>query len=311
MGSRFLTGSGSVVMGMLVCAAVVFGGCEERAAKIEGIVRLPQEAEGWQAAAPDETYDRGSLYKYIDGAAEVYLAYGFRGVLARRYLKQSEEPIVLDVFDMGSSEDAFGIFTFEREGPDVGIGQGSEYAAGLLRFWRARFFVSVLAERETPASRKAVLSLGKAVADAIRQKGRVPELISLLPPDGLRAEAVRYFRTHGSLSYHYFISDDNILKLAQDTQAVLARYRSGEKSYRLLLIEYPREDRSKEAHASFTSSYLPDAGPDGAALVEDGGWCVARQHGSHVMVVFDAPEKKVATDAVDAVKRRLNKVEKK
>jgi len=298
-----------VVIAMVVCPVLLLGGCEQPAAEAEAFVSVPQEVEGWQSAAPDETYDRETLFKYIDGAAEVYLAYGFRRVLARRYTKSDEAPIALDVFDMGSSEDAFGVFAFERDGPDVGIGQGADYGGGLLLFWKHRFFVSILAAPETPARRKAVLSLGKAVADAIPQSGRVPDLIGLLPPEGLRAERVVYLHTEGSLAYHYFIAEDNILKLGRDTQAALAQYGPKEKRYRLLLVKYPRESRAKKALASFLPSYLPEAGADGAARVEDGGWCAAQRHGSHVIVVFQAPEKPAATGLLAATRARLREAE--
>ena len=32
----------------------------------------------------------------------------------------------------------------DREDPEAGIGQGSEYGFGLLRFWRNRFFVTIM-----------------------------------------------------------------------------------------------------------------------------------------------------------------------
>ena len=63
--------------------------------------------------------------------------------------------------DMSKAEDAFGVFTSERTGDDIGIGQGSEYEAGLLRFYKGRFFLSIMTFEETPQSKKTILSLAR------------------------------------------------------------------------------------------------------------------------------------------------------
>ena len=75
---------------------------------------------------------------------------------------------------MGTPENAFGIFSFEREGGDVGLGQGSEYEAGFMRFWKGRFFVSILAEHETPGAKEVMFGLGKAIDRAITETGPEP-----------------------------------------------------------------------------------------------------------------------------------------
>ena len=51
----------------------------------------------------------------------------------REYEKTSAPRIVADVYEMSSSEDAFGIFCHDPEGNPVGIGQGGVYALGLLK----------------------------------------------------------------------------------------------------------------------------------------------------------------------------------
>jgi hypothetical protein len=55
--------------------------------------KLPDEALGWRAADRGELYDRESIFSYIDGHAEVYLAYGMESCLARRYSAPSGRAI--------------------------------------------------------------------------------------------------------------------------------------------------------------------------------------------------------------------------
>ncbi len=266
---------------------------------------VPREASGWQVEAAGQVYDRATLFDYIDGGAELYLAYGFREMLACRFQREGHPDIVVDLFDMGSSEDAFGVFSAERQDPEAGIGQGSEYAAGLLRFWKGRFFVAVWADRETPATASAVRTVGAAIAEAIDPPGRAPQLLELLPERGLVETGVRYFHDQASLNLHYFVADDNILDLNDQTEALLAPYQTVNGTARLLLVRYAAAQQARRALDGFLAAYLPEGRETGAAQVESGQWVAAQSAASVTMVVFDSPSRRQAEQLLEAVRRRL------
>lgn len=106
---------------------------------------LPMEIHGWKTAEEDREFNPETIFDYIDGAGEVYRAYNFEKLLSRHYFKKGQPEIFADVFDMGTPADAFGVFTHDLEGEDLGIGQGSTYNGGLLSFWKDRFFLSLYA----------------------------------------------------------------------------------------------------------------------------------------------------------------------
>jgi hypothetical protein len=224
--------------------------------------------------APDESYDRETIFKYMDGSGEVYLSFAFREMLVRRFLREGESPVTLEVYDMGNSADAFGIFARNREGGDAGIGQGAETRPGFLMFWKDRFFVSVIAERETPNSTAALLALGRAASGAIPQEGPLPVLLSLLPtgeslPARMEEQSLRYFHRHTDLNQQYFISDDNILGLDDSTEVVLAKYAEGRAQISLVIVHYPestpeRISRARTAYERFLAGFLghPVTGSD-------------------------------------------------
>jgi hypothetical protein len=165
---------------------------------------IPMSAAGWQAGEEDETYDRDTLYGYMNGGAEVYLAFDFREVFVRRYGRDGAEDIVLDVYDMGSPAEAYGVFSCDREDPEAGIGQGSEYGFGLLRFWQSRFFVTIMTTGEDEAADAAILDLGRAVADELGPDGEPPAMLRLLPTDGLIDDRTSYFHSNINLNNRYF-----------------------------------------------------------------------------------------------------------
>jgi len=266
---------------------------------------VPSEMQGWRVRGEAETYDRETIFDYIDGAGEVYLMYDFQKVMVYRFTKTEEPDIVLELFDMGSSQDAFGIFSHAREGEDQGIGQGSEYRGGLLCFWKSRFFVCVSAERETQEAKKAVEDLARRIAEKIEVTGAKPDMLDYLPEQDLESNTVRYFHKHTTLNYHYFTASENILKLRRQTEAVLATYRpSG--AY-LLYIRYPDCDQAKEAFESFLTAYIPEAGESGSAQIEDGKWVAAERDHAFVIVVFDSPTQDYARTLIRAVEERISK----
>ncbi len=277
-------------------------------------IGLPPEVYGWTPEGPDERYDAATLYDYIDGGAEVYRGFNVRQVLARRYVKKGAPEIITDVFDMGSSEDAFGAYHHDmREGQDVGIGQESEYMEGCLSFWKDRYFVSIIAFDETEASQRAVLELGKTIAEAIPKEGPPPGVIEFLPRNRLLTKHVHYFHTHSCLNRHYFLAEDNILNLDNKTQGVLAQCRpvaaadsgTDDSPYVLLLIRYRSKAAARTAHARFLSGYLPDADAQGMVQTENGKWAGGVLEGDIFIGVFDAPSKTELQRVMRDVTRKL------
>ena len=104
---------------------------------------------------------RDNLYDYINGGAELYLSYGFNKVINRTYLRPEQPDIVVDLFDMGTSQNAYGVFSHSMETVDAAYGQGSQYSEGLLLFWKDRYYVSIMSYPETTESKKALLALGQ------------------------------------------------------------------------------------------------------------------------------------------------------
>lgn len=263
---------------------------------------LPVEINGWSVSEKDEFFDPETIFDYIDGAGEIYRAYNFKSLLARQFSKEGQPNIIIDLFDMGSAKDAFGIFTHSLEEEDVGIGQGGTYMGGLLSFWKARYFVSLYAEEETPEAKDALFSLANQIASLIKDEGPIPEIVSFLPEEYLQRSKIRYFHNYIILNYHFFVADDNILYLDQETDATLGLYeKDGEKFY-LLLVLYPEVQKAKKAYDNFLALYMPDAEKTNVVKTEDGKWTAARLNKGLLSVIFNALSESQALEILDRVK---------
>jgi hypothetical protein len=269
---------------------------------------FPLKIGSYQSDGKDEFYDRKTTFRYMDGAAELYRSYGFKLLMVRRYMymKEDHPPIIVETFDMGSSEDAFGVFSYETGDEEVDIGQGSDSGGGLLRFWKGKFFVNVYAEQESPSTKKDVLDLGRALADSIKQEGKKPKLINLLPKEDLIERSIRYFHLHQSLNYHYFVSHQNILRLGERTHALLSTYASQtEGKTFLLLIQYASQTSAKEGLQSFVKAYMPESSSSKVIRTENGRWTTAQFYKNYGMVVFDSPSKEKAEALMQTTQKNL------
>ena len=242
---------------------------------------IPVEVAQWRGAGDWEEYNTETIYGYIDGHAEVYMAYGMVRCLSRRYSGPEGEPdIVLDLFEQASASDAFGAFTHDRDGEDVDIGQGGLFRHGWLSFWKGHWFGSVYAEGESGASKEAVLALGRAAADAIAEMGELPPLVADLPADGLDPRSVRFLHTQEILNGVVYLGYENALQLGPEVDAVVGRYQRPEGSGWLLLVDYPDDATAELA--------------EGGAI--EAGIAVQRQ-GPRLAAVL-APEPQAAGDGL-------------
>lgn len=262
---------------------------------------LPESLSGWTKPARPDFYTPQTLSKYINGGAELFLSYNFKGALSVKYADKNAEEITVDVFDMGSGEDAFGVFAHSRETIDDAFGQGSEYAAGLLTFWKDRYYISIQAYPETEAKREVVQRLGKTISAAVPGEGRRPPIVDLLPPENLVPESVRYFHHSIWLNSFYFVSNDNVLNIAADTPAALGKYRENGAAVYLLLVRYPDKTRAEAAEALFREKMLGGA-PDGLGGLKDGRWAGLLRRGDLVAVALGAPDSAAAKKMLGKIK---------
>jgi hypothetical protein len=294
-----------VIMVWIFTAAEIVEG--EPKGKMNREISLPAEAAGWKWDGKEMKYDSKTVFKYMNGAAELYLAYGFQNLRVRRFEKPNQPPITLELYDMASSENAYGVFSFERQDEAAGIGQGSEFGGGLLRFWKGKYFVSLYADGEGTEVESAILTLGRATSDLFQERGAEPKLVNLIPGKefGLVDRSVHYLKSHVLLNQRFFIAHENILNLSRRTEAVLAQYTREKQKIHLLLIRYPGVKEAGDAYQSFMGAYLPDAKVKDGLKTEDQKWTMARQRGEAVIVVFGAP---TATDAEALLKATEKKL---
>jgi hypothetical protein len=262
---------------------------------------LPLTIRGWRSHEPPQSYLGQKIYDYMDGAGEIYRAYNFRELRVQRYSRSNQPDILLEVFDMETPHYAFGVFTYMLgRGPSVSFGQGGEYKSGLLTFWKGRFFVCVMIEDENEEAKSALLELGEAVADSIRERGEAPSLLSYLPTEEYLPNSLRYFFRHDMLNIHYSLAEDNCLLLENGAEGVLVRMKE-DRSY-LLLVGYPNDTHADRAYRQFCDRFVPEGKP---REISSGKWRSCIKKGRYVAVILDASSLSYGQRLQESMARRL------
>ena len=303
--------------------------------------QLPQTAGPWTRPAASQHWEAATIFEYINGAGEMYLAYRFAGLDVYLYTAPGRDDILVEIYEMKSPDDAFGLLSSDWGGDPVDLGnqpaQDSSggrvpphralYGAGLLRFCARNLYGRILAYTETPESKEAVLSLGRAIA-AGQENPPPPLWINRLPLRlteswRLKPNRVCFFRSHLILNSVYFLSQKNILNLDQACEAVFAEYECNETSATLppvkaLLIRYPGADRARQAFQRFFEAYLPEyaanrpgdlsAGFQDVYNIED-GWVGCAWHQNHAAILFECPDQQTAQSMLQQVSGEIQRVE--
>jgi len=157
---------------------------------------VPKDASsGWALKRAPETFTRETLFEHIDGQADLFLQYGFEGSVFAVYWKgdSSEDKIDVDIYDMGNSLQAFGVFSrFRQEESPAGIGLDSYLENQYAFFYKGKYFVALQATDSNPSILKR---LAQDIESRISDNSTAPKEIGYFPKDGLKPGSIEYFPT--------------------------------------------------------------------------------------------------------------------
>jgi len=227
---------------------------------------------GWFRQGEPRSFGPGNLWEYIDGAADLFLAYGFRRLETAQYARDGDQDslITVDIYDMGAPLRAFGIFRSEQpqHRDAVSLGAQGYVSEGLAAFCRGVAYVkvSVLSEDDIPAARALATETDKRLCGT----DGLPAEFDLLPALGRRPDSERYIAKdalgHKSL-----------------THVISADYRIGENTATVYLALMSREQATQAWRKLF--DFEKRAGKGAVRISDVGAECFAAQDSSYGEVV--------------------------
>jgi len=280
---------------------------------------LPSSSQGWTERSASHTYSGLALSDYINGGAEAYLAYGFRELAVREFQNTSGSRLTVEIYEMDRPENAYGIYSTDSAGEHWPVGADASYGNGLLRFWKGPYFVRILCWPPAASAESVVRQTGEKVANAISAESKKPDILKLLPETDILPDSVCYFHRQTSLNSIRFLSEDNLLRLADDVEALTWEQRIREKdgdtnTLRQMVIRYPLETTAAAAYEDFRKQFLKvenSAGPNPERNVPvviqmpDQSFAGVALSSPWLMIILDAPSYESASHALLQTESRL------
>ncbi len=320
------------ILSCLVCVLFTYVFFEGATVESEANeISLPRTIDAWSRPEKPRIITSENIFEYMDGAGELYLGYRFRRLHVYEYTSEDQAGIQVELYFMESSDDAFGLLSLDWGGETVSFGDNGRtasdpslsfparalYGAGLLRMWSDNLYARVMAHRETPTSKKAVLALGKAIS-INRKSPPAPRLWTRIPDEinsswRLRRNRLSFFRSYLALNSIYYLSHENILDLDLSAQGVIAFYEDTAPSRQprrssFLVVKYENHERAKKALNHFHEAYLPEheegftagSAATGPRLFKiENGWLGYRLIDRYVAIVFESPDQKTAREIIE------------
>jgi hypothetical protein len=202
-----------------------------------------------------EIFDRDNIYDLVNGQADAFFVYGFEQVAVRNYENAEGAVLGVEVWQLATPADAYGLFTTNIVGEPVDVGNEGDADPGRrLAFWQDRYYVHVRARQELPDA--SLRAFAQVVSGALPVGGESPAVVDRLPPNGLVERSGVFFHEEISIQNEVWLGGENLLGLSPETDAVLARYDLDGTIVRLLLVQYPNAEDAATGLAALESGQI-------------------------------------------------------
>ena len=151
------------------------------------------------------------------------------------------------------------MFSGRTGGDLISLGGANEAAletGSRLLFWQDRYYVNLAAL--TAVSDEDLRLFAEFISKALPTGGEKPELVGRLPADGRVPGSEKFFHLELAVQDRLWLGGENLLGLALDTDAVIARYKVGDTEWQLLLVQYPDAARADAGVAALANGALED-----------------------------------------------------
>jgi hypothetical protein len=258
---------------------------EQTKAKLTSL--LPDAAKLNAERTGDPAFYGENLYEYIDGAADSFHSYDFAALIHQEY-KVDNADVTVDIYDMGSPLNAFGIYSAERSPNYDFRAYGAEgYIDDLtLNFFQDSYYIKMSAYSENGKNRPVMEAFVQAISQRIGKGNSMPDVFKIFPASA-RLPRTEKFILGMPLGYDFL------------GPAYQARYGFSEKATTLVLSDAGSAGRSleraerleKHFHESGSVTPLPELGAGafrGSNSFE--GVMVVIPHGKWAIVIVQPPD---------------------
>jgi hypothetical protein len=152
------------------------------------------EIIGWKQSGEIQIFIPKTLYEYIDGAADLYLAYDFQELRVVEYLNGKKASVTVEIYRHKSPNDAFGIYSQERlsNANFLDIGAQGYIEKNVLNFLIGDYYVKINSFNTGAEDEEVLHTFTKRVAENLGGKGRLPSILSSFPQEEKKKNSEKF-----------------------------------------------------------------------------------------------------------------------
>jgi hypothetical protein len=159
--------------------------------------------KGWSQKKSPECFTGDELFIAIDGAAEVYLEYGFLSMARSSYAKK-KRILDIEIYLMKDDEAAYGIMTSMNGGKPLKINEGCvKYSGNYYGMLVKGKYFAIITD---PTGKGEIASetdlIIRHISANIKEESRIPEMLSAVSNDSVTKEVL--FNGDIVLNNHYY-----------------------------------------------------------------------------------------------------------
>lgn len=167
---------------------------------------LLPDLEEWTLKDSPLTFQPQNLYEHIDGAAEIYLSYDFKELVAAEYTpKKGNASVSVEIYNMGSQKNSFGIYSAETypESEFIPVGIEGYIEKGSLNFLVGEYYVKLLCFECGEQGDDYLKLFAEDIVQKVPHKGQFPPDLNHFPKEGLVAHTQK-FVLENFMGYQFF-----------------------------------------------------------------------------------------------------------
>jgi hypothetical protein len=183
---------------------------------------------GWQRAGQVQFYSPDTLFDAIDGAADLFLAYGFKTLQVAQYKSGEKASVLVEVYAHGNPLQAFGVYSQERmpeaqyfsAGAQAYLDEGASFA-GLVK---GSHYVKISGHNLGTNKAQVLTEFALKMAHLLPGEAKLPGLLSVFPSEGKLTNSELYI-------------DQNVLGYDFFKVGFTAEYEVGGQRFRLFVLD--------------------------------------------------------------------------
>jgi len=172
------------------------------------------QMDGWSQKGEVALYNPENLYEYINGAADVFLAYNLRQLATATFENKEKHSFTVDIYLHQDAKNGFGVYSQEkpRKGPFMQIGAQGYYEKGILNFLKGSYYVKMSGYDMGDKDKETLSGYAKKLSAKLKGDTGFPVALQCFPKENRVTDSEGYvannFLGHAFLHSAYTVSYD-------------------------------------------------------------------------------------------------------